>query len=223
MTRRSSPSRRAALRLAAGAPVLLAAACTGIIPGTAPPPQLYVLSRKTTFPPNLPQVSQQLLVDVPVATAEIDTTRIALSRSPTTVDYFANAAWSDRAPVMVQWLLIESFEQTGKILGIARDEGGLRADYVLMPELRDFRAIYGAADGPPTVYARLIVRLVRMPERTIIGETSASRREPASRNGIDAIVEAYNDALGGIMKDIVSWTLRRMSEDIAAAPSRPRT
>ena len=28
---------------------------------------------------------------------------------------------------MVQWLLIESFEQTGKIVGIARDEGGLRA------------------------------------------------------------------------------------------------
>ena len=80
------PSRRRFMRLAAGAPSLLAAACTGVIPGTAPPPQLYVLTRKTTFPQDLPQVSQQLLVTVPVATAEIDTARIALSRSPTTID-----------------------------------------------------------------------------------------------------------------------------------------
>jgi cholesterol transport system auxiliary component len=221
-------SRRAFGRLAALGPMAALLGCTSLIPGTAPPPQLYVLTRKSTFPPDLPTVTQQLLVDVPFAPAQIDTTRVALSRSPTTLDYFADAAWGDRAPVMVQGLFIESFEQTRKIVGVSRDEAGLRADYVLMGELRHFEAVYPpstgtpGADPPPTVFVQILVRLVRMPDRVIIGETIAERRETAARNAMEAIVEAYNDALGGVMKDIVSWTLQLMSRD-AAAPGRPRS
>jgi len=210
--------RRTVLRLAAGGCVLAASGCTSIIPGTGQAPQLYVLMRKTTFPADLPTVRQQLLITMPAATAEIDTTRIALSRSPTTIDYFANAAWGDRAPAMVQALLVESFETTGKIVGISSEQGGLRADYLLMPELRRFEAIYGpgAGDAPPTVHVRMLVRLVRMPDRAIVGETMAERRQEAARNDMEAIVDAFDDALGGVMKDIVSWTLPRINADARA-------
>jgi len=208
--------RRALLRLAALALVPAAAGCSSLIPGTGTPPQIYVLMRKTTFPPDLPSISRQLLVDIPVAPAEIDTTRVALTRSPTTIDYFANAAWSDRAPAMVQSLLIESFEQTGKIVSVARDSAVLRADYILMPELRRFEARYENGDAPPLVLVRLLVRLIKMPERTIIGDEIAEGREPAARNSMDAIIEAYNEALGSVMKRLVTWTLRRMGQDAGA-------
>src|SRR5690606_11227262 len=46
------------------------AACTNLIPGTGEGPQLYVLTPKTTFAPDLPKVDWQLLVDVPIAPAE---------------------------------------------------------------------------------------------------------------------------------------------------------
>jgi cholesterol transport system auxiliary component len=217
-------SRRTILALAALLPTLPITGCGELIPGTGQAPQLYVLTRKTTFPSNLPTVDKQLLVATPLATAEIDTARIALSRSPTTIDYFANAAWGDRAPLMIQSLLIESFETTNKIVGISRDEAGVRADYVLMPELRRFAAVY-SGNSSPTVLCRLLVRLVRMPDRTIVGETVAERQEPAPRNDMEAIVGAYDDALGGVMKDIVIWTLARISEDARANPGslRPRT
>jgi cholesterol transport system auxiliary component len=208
--------RRALLRLAALALVPAATGCSSLIPGTGTPPQIYVLMRKTTFPPDLPSISRQLLVDTPVAPAEIDTTRVALTRSPTTIDYFANAAWSDRAPAMVQSLLIESFEQTGKIVSVARDSAVLRADYILMPELRRFEARYENGDAPPIVLVRLLVRLIKMPERTIIGDEIAEGREPAARNSMDAIIEAYNEALGSVMKRLVTWTLRRMGQDAGA-------
>ncbi len=208
--------RRALLRLAALALVPAAAGCSSLIPGTGTPPQIYVLMRKTTFPPDLPSISRQLLVDTPVAPAEIDTTRVALTRSPTTIDYFANAAWSDRAPAMVQSLLIESFEQTGKIVSVARDSAVLRADYILMPELRRFEARYENGDAPPVVLVRLLVRLIKMPERTIIGDEIAEGRETAARNSMDAVIEAYNEALGSVMKRLVSWTLRRMGQDAGA-------
>jgi cholesterol transport system auxiliary component len=210
----SSPvDRRALLRFATLALVPAASACTSLIPGTGAPPQLYVLTRKSTFPPDLPQVSRQLLVDTPIAPAEIDTARVALSRSPTTIDYFANAAWSDRAPAMVQSLLIESFEQTGKIPSVARDTAVLRADYILMPELRRFEARYENGEAPPTVLVRLLVRLVKMPERTIIGEDIGEGRETATANAMDAIVEAYDEALGSVMKRLIAWTLRTMAAD----------
>jgi cholesterol transport system auxiliary component len=205
--------RRALLRLAALALVPAASSCTSLIPGGGAPPQLYVLTRKSTFPPDLPPVSRQLLVDTPIAPAEIDTTRVALSRSPTTIDYFANAAWSDRAPAMVQSLLIESFEQTGKIPSVARDTAVLRADYILLPELRRFGARYQNGEAPPTVLVRLLVRLIKMPERTIIGEDIAEGRETATANAMDAIVEAYNEALGSVMKRLVTWTLGTMARD----------
>jgi len=208
--------RRALLRLAALALVPAAAGCSSLIPGTGTPPQIYVLMRKTSFPPDLPSISRQLLVDTPVAPAEIDTTRVALTRSPTTIDYFANAAWSDRAPAMVQSLLIESFEQTGKIVSVARDSAVLRADYILMPELRRFEARYENGDAPPVVLVRLLVRLIKMPERTIIGDEIAEGRETAARNSMDAVIEAYNEALGSVMKRLVSWTLRRMGQDAGA-------
>jgi cholesterol transport system auxiliary component len=175
-----------------------------------------VLMRKTTFPADLPPVSRQLLVDTPIAPAEIDTARVALSRSPTTIDYFANAAWSDRAPAMVQSLLIESFEQTGKIPSVARDSAVLRADYILMPELRRFEARYQSGEAPPIVLVRLLVRLIRMPERLIIGEDLAEGRETAAANNMDSIVEAYNEALGSVMKRLVTWTLRTMAQDVGS-------
>jgi cholesterol transport system auxiliary component len=210
---RATIDRRALLRLAALALAPAAPACSGLIPGTGVPPQLYVLTRKTTFPADLPLVPRQLLVDTPVASAEIDTARVALARSPTTIDYFANAAWADRAPLMVQSLLIESFEQTGKI-PVARDSAVLRADYILMPELRRFEARYQNGEAPPTVLVRLLVRLVKMPERTIVGEDLADGQETAASNTMEAIVEAYNEALGSVMKQLVTWTLRSAAKDI---------
>src|SRR5260221_13451920 len=210
---RASIERRALLRLAAFALAPTATGCSGLIPGTGTPPQLYVLMRKTTFPPDLPSISRQLLVSTPIAPAEIDTTRVALTRSPTTIDYFANAAWSDRAPAMVQSLLIESFEQTGKIISVARDSAVLRADYILMPELRRFEARYENGEAPPAVLVRLLVRLVRIPERTIIGQEICEGRETAAAKAMDASLQGSNGWLCNVMDRVGNWSVRRIRED----------
>jgi cholesterol transport system auxiliary component len=181
--------------------------CAGLLPGTGEAPQLYVLTPKTTFAPDLPRVDWQLLVDVPIAPAEIDNDRIVLQRTPYTVDKFANAAWPDRAPLMVQTLLVESFESTGKITAIARESVGLRADYVLKPELRKFTAVYDTPAGGPIASIILNVRLVRMPERAIIAQETFDSRERARQNEMEAIVEAFDVALGKVLKRTIEWTL----------------
>jgi len=189
--------------------LVLAASLAGCSTLTAAPPSLYVLQPKTTYDTNLPTVGYQLVVQVPDAPQSLDTARVALARSPTTIDYFANAAWTDRAPVMVQDLLVESFENTRKIVSVGRDTTGLRADYVLLTDLRDFEArYYEGTDKPPQVRVRITAKLIKMPEREIIGGLDAVKTSDAEKNDIDSIVAAYGEATGNAMKMIVQWTLR---------------
>lgn len=189
--------------------LVLAAGLAGCSTLTAAPPSLYVLQPKTTYDTSLPTVGYQLVVQVPDAPQSLDTARVALARSPTTIDYFANAAWTDRAPVMVQDLLIESFENTRKIVSVGRDTTGLRADYVLLTDLRDFEArYYEGTDKPPQVRVRITAKLIKMPEREIIGGLDAVKTSDAQKNDIDSIVAAFGEATGNAMKMVVQWTLR---------------
>ena len=172
-----------------------------------PPAHLYRLTPKSTFPPNLPRVTAQLLVDMPIAPAGLDTTRITLSRSPVSLDYFADSEWTDRVPPMVKSALVLSFAKSGAIVAIDRESIGLRADFLLKPEIRHFEAEYASGDTPPKIWVAIDVKLVKMPERVIIAQASFERQVAAAANDLPVIVAAFDEALGGVMKEIVLWTL----------------
>lgn len=194
-----------------------AGACSNILPGQGDPAQLYTLTPKSTFAADVPKVAWQLVVDPPVAAAGLNTSRIALQRTPVSLDYFAKANWTDSAPLMVQTLLIESFENTNKIVAVARESVRLRPDYLLQTELREFHAEYFPDPRqPPLVRARVIAKLVRVVDRAIIASTAFERTERAARDDMVAIAEAFDEALGGVMKRIVEWTLRA-----PGSPARP--
>ena len=78
---------RSSLRLIAlvGA-VSLLAGCS-LIKAAEEPTDLYQVSPKSTFEPDMPTVLWQLAVDIPVASANLNTGRIAISQSPTSYDY----------------------------------------------------------------------------------------------------------------------------------------
>ena len=192
---------------------LLLAGCTGIIPGTGEPLKLYTLTPKSTYGSELPQVTWQLVVETPVAPAGINTNRIALSHSPITLDYFAGATWTDSAPAMVQTLLVESFENTGRIVAVGRESVGLRADYVLKIELREFQAEYASPESAPTVHIRMIAKLVRMPVREIVASHMTERKAQAASNTLDGVVAAFDEALGPVLKEIVVWSLTSVPAD----------
>jgi cholesterol transport system auxiliary component len=185
------------------------AACSGVLGGGSPP-QLYTLTPVKEFPPTLPKSGAQLLIEAPVAPGGLDTERIALMRSAVSVDYFAGSAWTDRAPLMVQSLLVESFENTGKVAAIDRESLALRADFILKPELRDFTAIYSGSDTP-VVRVRVGLKLVRLPDRQIVAQRPVSADAPAQQNSVSGVVEAFDVALHQVIADTVAWTLPTMA------------
>jgi cholesterol transport system auxiliary component len=204
-----------------GAAALSLTGCGSLkdIVGPGPAPQLYVLKPAMPQAGNAPAVKWQLSVATPQAAAGIDTTRIALSRSLTTMDYFANAAWTDRVPFLMQGAMVQAFESTGKIVAVQRDTSGIGADYLLQSELRDFEAQYDPAtepskdakdapSPPPKVTVQMECKLLVVPEHKILQSRVFTRDAAAARNDLDSIVTAFNGAVSGLLQDLVDWALR---------------
>ena len=199
-------------RWAALAAILLLGGCE-LIKAAEEPTDLYTVTPKSTFDPDMPAVFWQLSVEIPVASANLNTGRIAIAQSPTSSDYYSKTAWTDRAPLMVQTRIVDSFENSRKIVAVARESIGLRANYVLQPDLRNFEAMYFYG-GNPIAHVRIVARMVRMPDRQIIGAATFERCVRARADKVPKVVDAFDQALGSVLKRLVAWTL-------SAAPPQP--
>ncbi len=134
-------------------------------------------------------------------------TRIALSKSPLSLDYYADSEWTDSVPALVQTALLASFENSEAITAIDRESIGLRADFILKTEIRHFEAVGVGSGAPPTAWVAIVARLVAMPQREIIAQASFERRVPAAATEVPAVVAAFNAAANAVIRDIVEWTV----------------
>jgi cholesterol transport system auxiliary component len=183
----------------------------GLLPEVSKPVDLYTLTPKTSYPESLQDVDSQLVVELPNAATSLDTPRIALQRTPFTLEYYANSAWTDNSPIMVQTLLIESFESTRAITAVGREGLGLRPDFVLRTDLREFEAIYEDGSPNPVIWVRINAQVVQMPDRRIISSATFERRDAAQGTKLPDIIAAFDEALGHVLKKVVVFTLETMS------------
>jgi cholesterol transport system auxiliary component len=151
-------------------------------------------------------IAAQLLVALPSAPAGLDTNRVALSRSAMSLDYYADAEWSDSAPLLVQSALVDAFEKSGAFPSVGRDSAGLRADFILETDLRDFTAVYDSPNAPPRVTVALTLKLIKIPDRKIVAQHTVLRQQPAAGTAIPDIIQAFNGALAGAVEEAVRWT-----------------
>jgi len=207
------------------------AGCIDIPIAKDQPPRLYVLTPKSTYPADLKPVDWQLLIDAPVSPAGLNTARIALQDSPIELRYFSLASWTDSAPRMVQALIVESFENSHKIVSVGREQIGLRADFLLKTELREFQAEYeqsipdnatalGPSATPPWARVRINAKLVQMPQREIVAHQTFERRVRAKANRMSDIIDAFDEALGKALKSMVVWTLETGQKEMAASRAK---
>jgi cholesterol transport system auxiliary component len=72
------------------------------------------------------------------------------------------------------------------------------------------------------VRVRLNAKLVKMPQREIVAHQTFERRVRAQENRMDAIIDAFDDALGKTLKSVVVWTLETGEKEKAnARTARP--
>ena len=175
---------------------------------------IYLLSPPVAGAPSSPgaAMSWALAVDVPDASEALDTRRIALTKSDATMDYYANAQWPDRLPVMVQTALVAAFQASGRV-AVSRTQDALHADYELSTELRDASAHYSSAGedgkpgGVPKVTVSIVAQMTTAHGRKILANLTASQSADASQNSTGAVAEAFNTALGAAVAQIINWAM----------------
>ena len=206
---------RAALALLA-APVLAGCAGLATLGAATQPIQLYDLTPKSTYDAELPKITSQLVVEEPTAASSVNTDRVAVKPNAYQVEYFPEARWVDRAPLMVQTRLVESFENTGRVGSVGRQAIGLSSDFTVVSELREFQAFVGEQEGeedaPLGVLVQLNVKIVQQPQGLILASQSFGQEVEAESDEILDVVAAFDRALGKTMQDAVEWTVRRIAE-----------
>jgi cholesterol transport system auxiliary component len=209
-TRRAS-RRRILAGLIAGS---LAPGVAGCGLGGGPAPRQFTLTPVTNLPRGLPPVKWSLVVDEPTAARQIDTSRIALMNGQFRVEYYADVEWTDNAPAMVQLLLIQSFQNTGRLPVVAPSRQTLATDFMLLSNLRKFQ-VEKDASGTPRATVVLEATLLRMPRRTPVATSRFEQATPVSSDSVEGITAAFDASLDEVMRRVVDWTLQQGS----AAPA----
>jgi ABC-type uncharacterized transport system auxiliary subunit len=112
----------------------------------------------------------------------------------------------------MQTLLVEAFENDGSISQVARDAQTLTPDCLLQTEIRRFEAVYGGpGDQLPMAVTALDLSLVRMPDHRMLGRTLITESAPASLNSVDSVIEAFDVAVGKLLRQCVAWTMSTIS------------
>lgn len=187
------------------------AGCTTLLPGGDAPATLYGLQAPAA---DLPLVADpqgwQLVVEEPAAERALDTDRIAIYTGAHALQYFASARWSDRAPRLVQDLIVEAFENAGLQTSATRQTIGVRPTVALISDLRDFEAQVMNPSGEgskaaPDVVVRLSAKIVSLADRRIVDGRTFVARATATSDNVADVVAAMNEAAGSVVRDVVVW------------------
>jgi cholesterol transport system auxiliary component len=123
------------------------------------------------------------------------------------IAYVAQTRWVEPAVVLWDEAFLAAFDaDPGPVRIISRGEPAA-ADYILRLDVRNFETRYDhGAKAPPTVVVRVRAALTSGKERGLVGEQIFEKQVTAADNRVSAIVPAYDQAVQGVLKDIIAWT-----------------
>lgn len=202
------PIRRAFLLLSA----LVLGGCAAItsINDATTPLQAYELRAPSEVPRVRGSLRRDLVVETPTAGGALDTDRILIRPDPFQAAYLPRVRWTDTAPVMLQNLMLRSFEDTNALRFVGRRPIGGTADYLLVSDLTDFQAELDPDGDTITTRVRLTTRLVRNADGTILGSRTIQTTAPAASTDPSAVVVGFNAATSAALRELTTWALRRM-------------
>ncbi len=191
----------------------LSSGCVSLLPeADAPRPRYHIEAVEAgSLAGN--RVDWALVVDDPRATRVYDTVKIAVSPARGKIEYFANAEWADRAPRLFQTALVQSFEDSGRILSVGDRGAAPIGDIVLQMDIRKMQInVQGGAETPTvTVYARLTDGKGKFYAAELF-----SAQETAAASNADALIAAFDTAFEKIFTDLIAWTFEEGEKAVGA-------
>lgn len=189
------------------------AGCGGLVelPGSGPAPRIFDLSVTDKTPLAVVDGGWRLFVDEPDAPRALDTDKVVLRMSGVELQYYKGARWSDRAPKLLQAMLVEALDASGAPELVSGDAAIARSRYVLKGNVRSFEAQYDNG-GAPRVVVRLKLMLSDQLSGKLISVRSFESSTSAQADRLSDIVGAMNASANAVVAEATPWIIAAMSD-----------
>lgn len=178
----------------AGLVLMLAGACSLLLPTPTPPPTFHSLDRApgdaratAPAPSTASNAAPTLVVDPPHAAPGFDSRRITYVREPHKLEYFAHSEWVDTPARMLAPLIVAAIENSGTFRAVVSTPSAAAGDMSLDTEVVRLQQDFGSRPSR-----------VRFTLRATLVDT-ATRRVLAWRELDAAVATATDDPHGGVV------------------------
>ena len=187
--------------------VLVLGACSSLTGKREP---FTVYSPRYTPPADAakaPPVPWQLTIDTPIAGDALDTSRMLVMPTPGAIETYKGGRWADTMPLMLRALLIQAFQDSGRIAGVGATAAGLHADFSIAIDLHDFETQY--RDGAPHAVIRLNAKLNDISVNRVRAARMFEADEPLSGTQASDASAAFERALDQMLPQMVAWAFEQ--------------
>ncbi len=175
--------------------VLMLTACSSL----SPAPATFDLSAASVRASGLRGL---VIVARPDALQALSGESILVKDSQGGLSFIGGGQWADRLPELVQARLIHTFENSSDLRTVSRPGAGVAAAYTLATEIRAFQI--DAASGHAVV--EISARLIAQSSGTVVRAKIFRAAVPASPDDAASAAHGLDQALSGVMTDLVRWT-----------------
>lgn len=197
---------RGALRVVALCVPLALGGCAAL-GGGGPAPDTYDLTAGRSFGSAAGATRAQLVVMKPRAVSALDSRRIMVREDGRLISFFSGAQWTDDLTTLVQARLAQAFENSGRIRAVGQQGDGLKADYLLVSEIRNFEM---DTDGARTADVSIVVKIINDRNGRVVASELFEGSAAVPSDSPDGAVAGLDAAFSAVQGDIVAWTLARI-------------
>lgn len=188
------------LRVAATTLAFAVAGCAG---GGNDIQAIYELTALDS-PPVSSGSSAQILVPEPRALESLATSKIAVKPTALTLAYYPQVAYQDSAPKVLQRVLLDTFQNTGRVTAVGLPGQSLLINYQVVTEVRAFQVETFAGNRARVEVA---VKLLNDANGRVIANRIFSTVVPIASDAAETAAEGLNLAVQRLAVEVVTWTL----------------
>lgn len=172
-------------------------------------PTLYTLTAPDLTDSQKSILPVSVLVTEPTSSDALDSRRIALMPSDLEVKYYEGLRWTDRAPRLIQSMLVTSL--AGHVSDVATGVTPIRPTYRLTSRLTSFETRYNTP-GRPVAHVTMELQLYSTSPAALIASTRVSHQEDAGQDRPNLISHAFNKAAQETVKAATLWSYDQMAQ-----------
>ncbi|MFC4291517.1 ABC-type transport auxiliary lipoprotein family protein [Sphingorhabdus arenilitoris] len=181
-------------------PAILLSGCVSF--GSKPPPSLLVLSATSSLPAGASHggvKSEALVILTPTVPRKLDTNRVPVQMSSSSIAYLKDAMWSDKPASLMQQLLMETIAAKNDRLVLNESDAGGQAQMMLSGNLMEFGVDENSGNAVIIYDAVKLVRGEPVEKRRFEVRRPVSVIEPVP------VGTALNEAANQLASDVAAW------------------